>query len=63
MGYNAKRLSQNGARLVVVDQVPRAVDITRERFSLRALNADFVIANCEHLPFSSEYFQSFTLQE
>ena len=57
MGYNAQRLAQNGARLVVIDLASRAVDITKERFLLRGLDADFVIASCENLPFSSESFQ------
>ena len=57
MGYNAQRLAQNGARLVVIHLASRAVDITKERFSLRGLDADFVIASCEHLPFSSESCQ------
>lgn len=57
MGYNAQRIAQNGASLVVVDMAERAINLTKERFNLRNLNADFVVANCECLPFSSEVIE------
>ena len=57
MGYNAQRLAQHGARLVVMDLAPNAVRLTRERFTLRRLPAQFLIADAEHLPFKTETFE------
>ncbi len=57
MGYNAQRLAQNGARLIVMDLAPNAVRLTRERFTLRRLSAQFLIADAEHLPFNDETFE------
>lgn len=54
MGYNAQRLAQCGARLVVLDLAPRAVLMARERFAVRALQASFLVADAEALPFSDE---------
>ena len=57
MGYNAQRLAQNGARLIVMDLAPNAVRLTRERFTLHRLPAQFLIADAEHLPFKDETFE------
>lgn len=54
MGYNAQRLAQCGARLLVLDLALRAVRMTRERFALRGLHACFLVADAEHLPFENE---------
>lgn len=52
MGYNAQRLAQHGARLIVMDLAQRAVQLTRERLLLRDLPAAFLVADAEHLPFA-----------
>lgn len=57
MGFNAQRLAECGARLTVMDLAPNAVHLTRERFALRGLSADFVIADAEHLPFAANTFE------
>ncbi len=57
MGYNAQRLAQLGARLIVMDLVQRAVQLTRERLLLRNLSADFLVADAEHLPFARDAFE------
>lgn len=57
MGHNAQRLAQHGARLVVMDLAPRAVRLTRERFALRGLAAEFLIADAERLPFAGDAFE------
>lgn len=57
MGYNAQRLAQNGARLIVMDLAPRAVQLTRERLLMRDLSAAFLVADAEHLPFSPDAFE------
>jgi len=56
LGYNAQRLAQHGARLVVMDLAPNAARLTRERFALCQLPAQFLIADAEHLPFATETF-------
>jgi SAM-dependent methyltransferase len=56
MGYNAQRLAQCGARLTVMDLAPRAVALARERFGLRGLLGDFVVADAERLPFAAGAF-------
>ncbi|MFQ5408991.1 MAG: class I SAM-dependent methyltransferase [Anaerolineales bacterium] len=57
MGYNAQRLAQCGARLTALDLAPKAVRLTRERFQLRGLPADFLVADAEHLPFRAGAFE------
>lgn len=57
MGYNAQRLAEYGARLTAVDLAPRAVALTRERFGLRGLRADFLVADAENLPFAAGAFE------
>ncbi len=57
MGFNAQRLAQLGARLTVIDLAANAVRLTRERFALGGLRADFVVADAEHLPFASSAFE------
>jgi len=54
MGYNAQRLAQWDAKLVVLDLAPRAVQMTRERFALRGLRGSFLVADVEFLPFARE---------
>ena len=57
MGYNAQRLAQYGARLIVMDLTQRAVQLTGERFILRDLPAAFLVADAEHLPFATRAFE------
>jgi SAM-dependent methyltransferase len=57
MGYNAQRLAQYGARLIAMDLAPNAVRLTQERFKLRHLSAQFLIADAEHLPFKTNSFE------
>ncbi|MBI3760390.1 MAG: class I SAM-dependent methyltransferase, partial [Chloroflexi bacterium] len=45
------------ARLTVMDLAPYAVGLTRERFVLRGLRADFVVADAEYLPFAPGAFE------
>lgn len=56
MGYNAQCLGRAGANLTVMDLAPQAVQLTKERFALRNLKADFLVADAENLPFRSEAF-------
>ena len=56
MGYNAQRLAQQGACLIVMDLAHRAVLLTRERLLLRNLSAAFLVADAEHLPFAPDVF-------
>ncbi len=56
MGYNAQCLARAGANLVVMDLAEHAVRLTKERFALRDLPADFIVADAENLPFKSEVF-------
>ena len=58
MGYNARRLAQQGARLIVVDLAQRAVQFTRERLLLRDLSAAFLVADAEHLPVAPDAFET-----
>ncbi len=58
MGFNAQRLAECGARLTVMDLASQAVHLTRERFALRGLPADFLIADAEHLPFVLNSFET-----
>lgn len=57
MGFNAQRLARRGARLTVIDLAPHAIRITRERFVLRGLSGDFLVADAEHLPFAAGAFE------
>ncbi len=57
MGYNAQRLAEYGAELIVLDLAPAAIYLTRERFSLRNLAAKFVVADVENLPFKAASFE------
>jgi SAM-dependent methyltransferase len=57
MGFNAQRLAECGARLVAIDLAPNAVQLTRERFALRGLHADCLVADAEHLPFAANAFE------
>ncbi len=56
MGYNAQCLAQAGANLVAMDLAENAVRLTKERFALRGLKADYLVADAENLPFRSEAF-------
>lgn len=56
MGYNAQQLARAGARLVAIDLAPQAVALTRERFQLRGLEASFLVADAENLPFKRGAF-------
>jgi SAM-dependent methyltransferase len=58
MGYNAQRLAQCGARLIVMDLAQRAVQLTRERLLLRDLSAACLVADAEHLPFAPDAFET-----
>lgn len=58
MGYNAQRLVQHGAHLIVMDLVHRAVQMTRERLDLRNLSAAYLVADVEHLPFGPDAFET-----
>ena len=58
MGYNAQRLAQHGARLIVMDLAQRAVLLTRERLLLQDLSAVFLVADAEHLPFAPDAFET-----
>lgn len=57
MGFNAQRLAQCGAVLTAVDLAPHAVQLTQERFRLRGLRANWVVADAEHLPFAPAAFE------
>ena len=57
MGYNAQRLAECGAELIVLELAPAAVHLTRERFELRNLAARFVVADVENLPFEPARFE------
>jgi len=57
MGYNAQRLAECGAELIVLDLAPAAIQLTRERLSLRNLAAYFVVADVEKLPFEPASFE------
>jgi SAM-dependent methyltransferase len=56
MGSDLLQFARGGAQCTGVDLTPRSVEITRHRFSLYGLNADFMISDGERLPFASESF-------
>lgn len=56
LGYNAQRLAQHGAQLTAVDLAERTVVLTRRRFGVRGLSAEFANADAESLPFLDEVF-------
>ena len=57
MGYNAQCLAQAGAQITVMDLAIQAVGLTRERFALRGLTGNFLVADAEHLPFRAGTFE------
>ncbi|MEK7275888.1 MAG: class I SAM-dependent methyltransferase, partial [Chloroflexota bacterium] len=57
MGYNAQRLAQFGARVTAIDLAHQAVLLTRERFAMRGLHADSLVADAENLPFKDCAFE------
>src|SRR6185295_7267129 len=45
-----------GARCTGIDLTPRSVEITRHRFKLYGADGNFMLSDCEKLPFQSESF-------
>jgi SAM-dependent methyltransferase len=55
-GVHARLLAEAGARLTAVDLTPTAVELTRRRLELHALEADVREADAERLPFADTSF-------
>ncbi len=56
MGSDSVRFAEAGALLTGIDLTDRAVEITRERLSVRGLAADIRVADAESLPFADSSF-------
>ena len=50
-GYNAQELVRHGARLTAIDLTRKGIELISQRFRLRGLRGDFVLADSQHLPF------------
>ncbi|MBU2468679.1 MAG: class I SAM-dependent methyltransferase [Proteobacteria bacterium] len=56
-GYNAQKLVTNGAKLTAVDLTSKGLELARFRFEVNHLQANFVRANAESLPFKDGTFE------
>ena len=56
MGTDLLQFARGGARCTGIDLTPRSVEISRHRFGLYDIDATFMIADGEQLPFASETF-------
>lgn len=56
MGTDLLQFARGGARCTGADLTPRSVEISRQRFRLYDMPADFVVTDGERLPFADESF-------
>ncbi len=56
MGSDLVQFARGGAKCTGVDLTPRSVEITRHRFALYDLKANFLLSDGERLPFKSDSF-------
>lgn len=56
MGSDLLQFARGGALCTGVDLTPRSIEITRHRFALYGNKGSFMLADGEHLPFSSDSF-------
>lgn len=56
MGSDLLQFARGGALCTGIDLTPRSVEITRHRFALYGNKGSFMLADGEHLPFTSESF-------
>lgn len=56
MGTDLLQFARGGAFCTGIDLTPRSIAITRHRFGLYGMSADFMISDGERLPFRSESF-------
>ena len=56
MGSDLLQFARGGALCTGVDLTPRSIEITRHRFALYGNEGSFMLADGEHLPFSSDSF-------
>ena len=55
-GFNAQELVRHGARLTAIDLTRKGIELATQRFRLRDLSGDFVLADSQHLPFKDGAF-------
>ena len=55
-GYNAQELVRHGARLTAVDLTQKGVELAVQRFRLRELEGNFMLADAQQLPFKDGTF-------
>ena len=53
-GFNAQELVRHGARLIAIDLTRKGIELATQRFRLRGLKGDFVLADSQHLPFNGD---------
>jgi len=56
MGTDLLQFARGGANVTGVDLTSRSIEISRHHLSLYGHSGEFVIADCEHLPFADESF-------
>lgn len=56
-GYNAQELVRYGARLTAIDLTEKGLGLARTRFAIRGLEANFLLADAQNLPFTSNTFE------
>lgn len=56
MGTDLLQFARGGARVTGADLTPRSVEISKARFSLYDMPANFVVTDAERLPFADESF-------
>jgi SAM-dependent methyltransferase len=56
MGTDLLQFARGGAHCTGLDLTPRSIGITRQRFALYGEGGDFLISDCERLPFRNESF-------
>jgi ubiquinone/menaquinone biosynthesis C-methylase UbiE len=55
-GFNAQELVNHGAQLIAIDLTRKGIELAVQRFRLRGLESDFVLADSQHLPFKDGTF-------
>ena len=55
-GFNAQELARHGAQLTAIDLTRKGIELATQRFKLRGLRGDFVLADSQHLPFKDGAF-------
>lgn len=56
MGTDLLQFARGGAQVTGVDLTPRSVEISKARFRLYGMRADFLVTDGERLPFADESF-------